>query len=76
MMMRSSLDRKQMLQKKLKDRVKTTLSEQRLNRRRLEQKTQKDLFLTTSAMRLIELRLLNSRKLRVDLMLMTLLKLC
>ena len=70
------LDRKLMLQRRLKDRVKTTLSEQRLNRRRLEQKTQKDLSLITSAMRLIELRLLNSRKLRVDLMLMMLLKLC
>ena len=70
------LDRKLMLQKRLKDRVKTTLLEQKLNRRRLEQKMQRDLSLTTSAMRLIELRLLNSKKLRVDLMLMMLLKLC
>jgi hypothetical protein len=75
-MRRSLLDRKLMLQRKLKDRVKTTLSEQRLNRSRLEQKMQRDLSLTTSATRLIELRLLNSRKLRADLMQMTLLKLC
>ena len=47
-----------------------------MNRRRLEQKMQRDLSLTTSATKLIELRLLNSRKLRADLMQMTLLKFC
>jgi hypothetical protein len=65
-----------MLQRKLKDRAKITLSEQRLSRSRLEQKMQRDLSLITSSMRLIELRLLNSRKLRVDLMQMMLLRLC
>nr|DAE06530.1 MAG TPA: hypothetical protein [Myoviridae sp. ct0jJ30] len=65
-----------MLQRRLKDRAKITLSGQRSNRRRLELKMQRGLFLTTSVMRLIELRLLNSRKLRVDLMQMMLLKLC
>mgnify|MGYP004487382233 CR=1 FL=1 len=73
---KSSPEWKLMLQRKLKDRAKITLSELGSNRNRLEQKMQRDLFLTTSAMRLIEQRLLNSRRLRVDLMLMMLLKLC
>lgn len=76
MMRKSLLDRKPMLQRRLKDRAKITSSELRLNRRRLEQKMRRDLSLTTSAMRLIELRLLNSRKLRADLMRTMLLKLC
>ena len=70
------LERKLMLQRRLKDRAKIISSEQRSNRRRLELRTQRDLSLTTSAMRLIELKLPSSRKLRVDPMLMMLLKLC
>ena len=79
LMLRKMLDRMQiaqkslqenrlMLQRKLKDRAKITLSEQRLSRSRLGLKMQKELFLTTLAMRLIEQRLPNSRKLRADQM--------